>query len=985
MSTTIDDIREQEEDIFKNLGPYDFQNEPLFKINQDFVKSKARQQLDVSMDSPFSTKSSQPSEQELRKLKEEKVALLRQETEEIKKQLEIVKSRLDELKLGKNQTLTDRAAKGGDQNDEIQKRREPTTICLPLKRPLVSCKSNNKDNNNDSNNNSSNQIGNQSTKLRPLTGTADCPNCVCDRRSSVCDRCIKFAVVRPLNNDLCPTFERKPTNVSIKMRNETFDGNYDDRPIRPAKERTLKAKVEVVDDLVLPNRIYTIGKSLDNKRTKLAQAIEDLQLMMDRVKKRGDKLEQDRKLAQLYKDQWKFGPSIGGPSASPRARLGGQHKQQQNYRSRLDPNLARDSNSLMGFQHIEPTMKLRQYNGRSTTSSRAKITSSSISRLANSRSRSLESLRTAPKTKTGIAKSAKVNGANFQNGKSSSEVNLASSPEAIEEEIEEEIQDIEGEPEKMTNTNNCNENNAMVNDKNSDEIQEDRVQKMTWIPVFGETEIKTIKRAPKRKVLRQDSRSSQVVSKQPESVTHFRAQGQNDTNLLRNRNHNTGRKSATSNTIKIDRVVSEASRKIQFANNLLEREHQDSRTRNQILVNQHQPPTPRPRQSKTPNKAVPPSSRSSEQQQSSRANNDLDTTQIAQNLIADATKEISRLEVMISEQHKLLTKLANQAEDKHQLNLSPVTVRCASPCCHHIHHKGECEKKSTSGTVSTSINNNNSRALINHLKERLNKTKARLARTLEEEREKHEQLKEKVDSSLRKQSDLENENELLKQSLSKCIDTCLKDISSTFESISDTLTDSIVTLEKDEPTAINLQGSSAANLTNAAQLIVDNSHLRKMKSIIEMTESQRKRIFDELKDEKQRSSLLETQLEQSRNELNNLIEAKQRLESELASIGTTGQISNQRMKQKHNQELRESDETCEPVGPKPSCSWRNDEALGDMGNVSITDDSTTYNSVDAYRHYLQSMSPDLESIKRERKLILSEFDNIKKMLSDMEK
>ena len=46
--------------------------------------------------------------------------------------------------------------------------------------------------------------------------------------------------------------------------------------------------------------------------------------------------------------------------------------------------------------------------------------------------------------------------------------------------------------------------------------------------------------------------------------------------------------------------------------------------------------------------------------------------------------------------------------------------------------------------------------------------------------------------------------------------------------------------------------------------------------------------------------------------------------------------------------------------------------------------SNTLNSIDIYRQYIQSMTPDLDAIRRERRLILDEFDNIKKMLSEMD-
>lgn len=943
---------DQQQDIFNSLGPYDYQNEPQFARNMNAVKVMARQQLAVSTDSPFSRQTSgEPSEEELREMKRQRAELLRRETEEIRRQLELVRGRLNELKLNEN-------------NKELDEKSSPTGH---NQTPESKTSKANLQNNQLVDSKEERRKDASSPKLRPLTGKSDCPNCNCDRKkTSVCDYCIKFALVKP---------------APVLFSPDKHNNNHDDRPIRPMRRAEDHTKAEVVDEVVVPNRLYTISKSLDAKRTKLGEAIEDLQLMMERLKRREDKLEQDRKVAHLYRDQWKFGPTIGGPVASPRARLGKNPRQQPgSYQSRLDANLARDSRSLSGFQHIESAMRLRQYNQKPRPAPR-NLQSRPINN--HMRSKSLESVRTSPKSilSTRKAPMQRPPSARVRNellAKSQSEVDLSrlstapqvakmdhqssrgdddQDEDAIEENLEQEICETNDEDDNDSNSqqqvaaNNAEHLQAEANSTDTSQ----RAPKTAWIPVFGETEVKTVKRVPTRKVQILDSNSTSRAQGGSKSAV---ADGRQTSATSGNRKGRLAaprgppapdqlRRRATSNNS--SQVMNEASRRIQFASNLLDDEHRDSRSRNQIIVNRHTP-TPRARQSRGQSTS---SSSTSCDRQPVMVDGDKANRSEAQSLIADATREISRLETMIGEQQKLLTQLASAPSSAHH-----------DSCCRQPGHETR-----SSPTFRRS-------QLIHQLREKLNKTKARLSKTLGEEREKHEQLKQKVDLSLKKQSDLEGENELLKQSLSKCIDTCLRDISSTFESINETLTDSMVDLES----------GGREDPLKAAQLLEDNRHLKKMKSIIETTESQRRRIFDELKEEKQRSQLLEVQLEQSRRELDDLIQAKQRLELQLASVNsnqvvvvggesqrqiTVSETENHLDKGSSSQQWQQATET------------NNDDHLNTTS--STTEDSASYNSVEAYRQYIQALSPDLEAIKRERRLILGEFDNIKKMLSDMDR
>lgn len=1007
MSTqsSIEDICDQEEDIFEQLGEYDFTSAET-RPNSTLAREKAKQQLSVSSDSPFSQNNQELDEAELKRLKKERVAVLKEETNEIRRQLDFVKNRLGELK--KTSQSNNKLAQ--DIQDDPKRMRKVQM-----------------ESNRDTSSNERVELGKQmvdrrhktvqseaETRLRPLTGKADCPNCVCDRRKSVCNKCIAFASPSSIsyennfgansmgrNHERDRSFYSSVQNEAAIRRNiNCSSSNNDERPIRPAKERTI-ARVEAVNDVVVPSKVYTISKSLNEKRTKLAEAIHDLQLMMEQVREKGDKLNNERKLVQLYKDQWKFGPSIGGPGASSRERLGLMN-QKRNYQSRLDPNLNRDTKSVMGFQHIEPLMKLRQYNPKPRPAPRTKIQLGRKQSPKQFMSRSLESLNTRVSLDS---KSSKLNTtqkaiSNFRNGTASSELNLTSSNlttsappstaimeeksieevEEVEEEVEEDIED------KIETSNSLTSKQVELeidlrdgasqqnSEKSNDEVEErndscedggQMVKRMTWIPVFGETEIKTVKRP-------QINRKVQIIT--PEKGSNPILLGTNNLKMRPQRPtisyKSLGRPQATSKSAisnQNNRVMREAKKKLKFASDLLEKEQSDSGTKNQLIINKS-PPIPRPRSS-APTQVRENLNENNLQQMDEKYR------------ISDTNKEIAKLEEMVNEQQKLLNRLA-QSQDR-QLMVSPITVRCSSPmCCKHTNTTAK-------GLNTSSLHNN--RSLIHSLKERLNKSKTRLARTLEAEREKHQQLKQKVDSSLRKQTDLESENKILKQSLNKCIDTCLRDISDTFESLSATLNDSFehsafvgrqATGDEDLDIA-SLDNNSSSLLTNAAQLISDNKHLKQMRNHVENIEQQRKSIFEELSKEKQKSNQLESQLKESQLELNQLIDIKNKLEAQIALATNTNQ--EQKIIKDHQIEQTCSNQTATTIPEcQPSTSKSSAPNLSSDNDKSELD-TESYNSVEVYRRYIQSMSPDIESLRQQRKLILSEFDDLKKMISDMDK
>lgn len=1027
MSTqsSIEDIRDQEEDIFEDLSKYDFPSAEA-KTNYSFIKEKAKQQLTVSSDSPFNYNDQELYEAELRRLKNERVAALKEETDEIRRQLDFVKNRLGELKKssgGNNKSANNDCAQNSP-------RLAPTmhNIGERLESDGETTDSNQKFT-------TSKQIkGNRSTvqsepepRLRPLTGKADCPNCICDRRKSVCNKCIALASASSGSygpnsfgsNRIrkCRSFDRESSNslaqneAAIRRNINCSSFDDDERPIKPARGRPI-AKVEAVNDVVVPSKVYTISKSLNEKRTKLAEAINDLQLIIDQVKEKGNKLNNERKVVQLYKDQWKFGPSIGGPSASSRERIGLMN-QKRNYQSRLDPNLNRDYKSVTGFQHIEPVIKLRQYNPKPRPAPRTKIQQGKKQTPQQPRSRSLESLNSRVSFNSKISTpNAQKAIANFQNGKASSELNLSlDSTASVEpstitieekfEEVEEDIEEVEDNIEgsnsltysdketlqrldseigstgalqpKSENRGEQEERNDSVS--NSSESAQ-KVKRMTWIPVFGETEIKTVKRpSTNRKVqiiTPEKEQSSKVHScNKRNEINNLKLKPKRPTiNYKSLERHQKISKNTLIDQNNInDRVMSEAKKKLKFASDLMEKEQSDSGTKNQLIINKSSP-VPRPRSS------APSYGENSSANQPKQAE--------ALSRISDTNKEIERLEEMVNEQQKLLNKLA-QSQDR-QLKVSPITVRCSSPIC--------CQHATAAKGLNIS-NSHSNRSLFHGLRDRLNKSKARLARTLEAEREKHQQLKQKVDSSLRKQTDLESENKILKQSLNKCIDTCLKDISNTFESLSATLNDSIENSALSDKHAIgdeesdigSLDNSSSSLLTNAAQLISDNKYLKQMKSHVEKIEQQRKSIFEELSKEKQKSNHLESQLRENQTELIQLIDIKKKLEAKVALATNINQdqqsAGDNQLEQTCSNKTQSTLLESQPTTSKYSEPNLSSNQATDADKSEL--DTESYNSVEVYRRYIQSMSPDMESLRQERKLIMSELVNMKKMLSDMDR
>lgn len=990
LKTSIEDIEKQEDDIFKLFG--DENSTDLHESFLRLAKSKqlARQQLTVSIDSPFNLGSDQ-AEAELRRMRDERADLLDRETREIRRQLEYVKSRLNSLK-------------SADQNDDL-KEIEKISQELPVPQDSISQDVGATKSFKDRQPSRLDISSRSEPKLRPLTGKTDCPNCNCDRRSSICDRCSRDANPTQPSNSKAPTMSRQASNLMY---------NHDERPIRPLRDK-IRATVETVDEVVVPGRIYAISRSLNDKRTKLATAIEELQLMIDKVKARGEKLDKERRVVQLYKDQWRYGPNIGGQMGSSREKLGPSTlKQPRSYESRLDANLARDTKSLLGFQDINSSLRLRNYgsNKMTTNSIRQRVPNQTKKSVAAPRSKSLESLHSKSSSKpakTNVHQSKD----NFERGKSSSEINLTSQTELntnvnrnIEvksgkedegEEAEEEFEVIVvDDDEKSEDKTGQNTNDDLArarspikptngSDPHADKPLEPKaqVQRLSWVPVFGETEVKTTRRNSRQ-------RKVTIVEAQGSKSQTLRSGLVSAPRVPASRRTPSGKSAGLPAT---DKTLIEARRQLKSATDLLDTERQDSRTRNQLVINKF---TPKPTQAKGISLQHPTQSKK------------ISTDEPKVDVTADKTEtddsrrknnEIARLEEMINEQQKLLIRLVENNRDR--IVVSPVTVRCSSPCSS---HQSSPTRRSVSPSVRSTPSNmiGSTRSLVNSLRDKLNKTKLRLAKTLEEERRKHEQLKQKVDSSLRKQSDLESENEILKQSLSRCIDTCLKDILSTFESLSDSLASQAGISDRRESAIQDhrpISADVAFDLTNAAQFISDNRHVKQMQSHIETIERQRKGIFEELGKEKSRSRQLESQLTENQAELSRLMEAKAKLELQLESM------NRERVQLNHSSPLgpqARSDQLNPGISTSPphNSAPIEDSGLSEANRMSSSNNASTsqtavlsnnksksedtQNSIEMYRRYIDSISPDIETIRRERKLILNEFDEIKKMLTTVD-
>lgn len=1007
------ETRNREDDVFRDH--IESQDEPTFRSTQNVAKAMAKQQLCVSEDSPFNLcrSASDLEEAELDRLREEKARELRQETDEIKQQLELVKGRLAQIDKLKDppQASSDSATSGARVNS--------TTEQLGKIQDNFGATSNNRQASDNKRHNDA------EPRLRPLTGKADCPNCVCDRRTSVCDQCIQFKTAQP---EISPIISDSRKSNGSEVWKQVYKTNYnnDDRPIRPAKDRK-SGTVEVVDEVVVPNQVYTISKSLNDKRTKLAQAIEELQLMIEKVKERDKRLNEDRKLVQQYKQQWKYGPNIGGPLASSRDRTGGLKGPPQvrrSYESRLDSDLSRDSRSLMGFQQVapsslvpppKPAVRKRLLQARQQTQPNTRLTQ-------NSRSKSLESLeRTDPAPKNLSQKQHSSLSSKFHNNRSSSNIeafkeNTEHSPSnkgqrESESSEETEIEELTEFVENDTGPKECESRPTSARTgkekvcQNEEEVEEqakespnqlkeqvnsnETVKKMNWIPVFGETEVKTLRprTTPNRKVVIMNKSNSPTKSSLKGSTSLRQVNGSARSSVM-------GRTNNISNLSQSERlivrpqpgsnniVLNEATKRLRFAQDLLEQEKSDSKSANQLVINRSRamsPPKPTPRR--------PPTRQSSSIPPSPRASHDKSTGIKGLPTASTTSEEVLRLEQMVSEQQKLVDNLVNRLRE--QQRGSPITVQCSSPCCHQ-QPVTLCKSRSPTDGSSRS-------PVIQHLKEKLNKTKSRLMKMLEEEREKHQQLKQKVDSSLRKQSDLENENHLLKQSLNKCIDTCLRDISSTFESLGDSLADSIVAMSKQPATEDDVSsiegGNNLKTYTNAAQLIAENRHLKKMKSHIETIESQRREIFEELRNEKQKVGRLESQLRESQHELEKLSDVRLRLESQLElSIKEQQNLAKAQSSLQQTSYLRPENDpqtlgtiSSNVVHDEKSATTDTDSSSQDQLSSGTKLDST--DSIALYTRFIKSMTPDLDSMMREHKQMISELNLARtaaeKMMSEM--
>lgn len=910
------------------------------------ARSKALEQLCVSDDSPFRFQMQQrgaTSEEALPAVDVNEDAraskYLQFEAENIKRSLEQVRDRLAQLKMVASDDAVQEQESPPSQQRRPSSLRQARTINLTRQ--------------------TSSDTRHNPQRFRPLTGQRDCPNCSCDRerRVSICDACASIQTTprKPLHSlpidlaegKVAETQAQEAQNFSNDKENASRQDTAD--TARASKE---PERVERISDVCVPGKVFTISKSLDQKRTRLAQAIEDLRLSIEQVRERSDRLEQERKLVQLYKDQWRFGPSVGNSGGRPRAAAGAPTGSGPivRYESRLDPRLRNDMNSIMGFQGVASVVSKRvpyaprasfaksnpalNNNNKQHASPERKYSSigsrlAASSTLASSakRSQSLESLKLVG-TRAVYKETSSRGLANFQRGKSSSDMSIDSrcgetsaksadtrgdEEHEVEEQVETELvvesSDDSAEQNKQQLDRPQNPDDRPISGVNAslaepaDEAKP-RAGRMTWIPVFGETEIKSVKRAPTRKLARVTTapKRPQQVSVPPKQAPPLRSS-------LRS-------SSTTSNSGQQEhRVIGEAKRKLKFATDLLAEEKRDSSPKLAVIS------SARPRSI----------DKSNNNQAGARKR------AVSDNNLS-VHDEIKRLEDKLVEQQSLLARLTET---------DSIGRSCSPSCCHHHHihldaagspahswtssasSSGTSTAAKRAGRASTTTTTSSS-AIIHQLRDKLNKTRHRLARRLEEERERHARLQSTVDSSLRKQEQLARENELLKSSLNECIDTCLRDISRTFESLSDTLQTTTIHLAAAEQRQ-QLSGDTNQS-KSVSNLMTENKLLQQLRSDLEAIEKQRRDIFEQLEREKQRSALLEAQLREA-----------------------------------------------------PAMQTGDDSAANRADDSKASDDapeeSSSYNSVELYRRFIQSISPDLQSLRQQREDILGEFDNMKKLLA----
>lgn len=805
----------------------------------------------------------------------------------------------------------------------------------------------------------------QETRLRPLTGKADCPNCSCDRRTSVCDTC--FRLSNQTNTSVKSSFvnpETDSTSIQSKIsmyKKKLIDNQHQQEFVQQSLDTKIRNHNQgqesfQISDSIVPISILALNKSLNSRCLKLAKAIEDLTILTKKVEKQSERLEKERKVTLLYKDQWKkYGPQVGGSTKFMRnsSSLCNNSMQSLNYQSRLDPQLQRDMKALNGYNHIESRMKFDNNNHhRSHDKNYWSIKRVGMTQQQDlSRSKSVES----------IANKKKLN---FSDEISTNETIIKTKSTG---DLNQTIEESTNVDDKNDASNNWNEDSDKSVEKNKDPMNSEETaisvqqkkgyEQPIWIPMINETKSHD-KLTPTRKVktiFPQTTRSS-VAAKTRISKDNLQVNGKS---LMKSGNLNSSQKfTLTQKALPTKPLPS-----------------------NQKIT---------PRQTSNLLKSKAKSSNQNEISQAVGRKINQATSLLSHEY--DHSKQIIITPVPMIRRSKILTRLnQNDTEIKRSyarndsLTRSPTFEIADTLVSNQI--KNGAKDPDTESSISQKVEKEDIE-LIRELKDKLNQSQTRLANILQDERKKHGRLQRRVECSLLKQSDLESENEMLKKSLNKCIDTCLNDIAKTYDALGQMLGGHIIKklpiveqqIIDTRSLATNNSNSShgTSNVTNSLSV------MKELNEKIEQVYQQRKSMFDELSKERQKNIELEKALTQARTDLDLLLSSKQSklnkllqtmdapiLETSSPSSSSTSTMTTIRQndrsvnlsKTSNIQDLNkdEYDETSRP----------------EEGNESIE-------SYDLYRQYIDSISPDIEAIKRERKLIISEFENIKSILTEID-
>ncbi|KAG9510520.1 ABC transporter G family member 23, partial [Fragariocoptes setiger] len=786
-------------------------------------------------------------------------------------------------------------------------------------------------------------------KKRPLTGKVDCPNCLCDRKRSVCDTCCAqndyLSVVKPSNHQ----------EVSSKQsdRPSTTIGRHNKQAQSLSQAQIGDHNSAQQQSETTPTSWVSANRAIGTKKVQLEDSIHDLQDSIYELRRTNDKLDQQRKLVQLYKDHWIHG---GAPRPA----------------NRLDPNVQRDNKAIMGYEHVKPVIdsnhNLIQQRQQQQLSIDHRLKKSSL-------------------------------GAENQSGAG---------------------QHFRADEKDNNNMNESeqNSNKPMPAPRRSkSDLQQSTIRQSarTRTPI-GPTFFSTVNLSRRPKTTgggsSQQSTSTTIKHDLPRSEYSYqtRVRPAQRRSLLANGTQL--RKAATTLGGAPSNALLRAQKRLEKATQLLSDDMNQSWQTSNVereLSQFTQMPS------------------------------------IARDLVHNATQEIDRLEAIVAAQQKELDRLMRQSmQQQQEQQTRSIEQQRASTTTEPMAYV-EKPKRRLSYTItkdydiSNGKNNNNEQpidvgdssggggggsskqkeqdspgqrardALLENTRQQLEETRARLSSTLDrsqqqetnthkEDQHKAKVLQRKVCDSLKKQHELENENEMLKAALNKCIDTCINDMAETILSFDAHTLPSAVT-----------RGGPGEPANVAPNLVASSNCVKKLKQDLLNSERQRKLLSHELSQQQRRSAQLEDQLkqaqvrlEQYQQECQQLKFAKARLEKMLLTNDTNDNDDGDEddISSRCDIDISQPEPGTSAAAAAAAAAAQQQQQPERNNNVSSKQSqikptttakqqhpqlttTTTRTTSETYKRYLDSIAPDLEAIQRERQSVLREFDEIKQFLSEI--